>query len=177
MIRHRLTLVMWFKKDRPPLTLSFLEISFAVLVGLVTLLYLRTSLWGQQPYPWNYPSPDAIPTWFTNGRDELFGTFALPITAIMALSAISLLRAIRNDVRGFSRLGHIAMASPLLSLPFAGVLSPITDIVAIILTAATVLWTFGTGKNKGNLVAPILIILWLLIDFQFSSRLWNLISD
>ncbi len=69
------------------------------------------------------------------------------------------------------------MASPLLSLPFAGVLSPITDIVAIILTAATVLWTFGTGKNKGNLVAPILIILWLLIDFQFSSRLWNLISD
>ena len=95
----------------------------------------------------------------------------------MALSAISLLRAIRNDVRGFSRLGHITMASPLLSLPFAGVLSPITDIVAVVLTAATVLWTFGTGKNKGNLVATLLVFLWLLVDFQFSSRLWNLISD
>ncbi len=69
------------------------------------------------------------------------------------------------------------MASPLLSLPLVGFLSPMTDIVAVVLTAATVLWTFGTGKNKGNLVAPILVFLWLLVDFQYSSRLWNLISD
>jgi hypothetical protein len=153
-----------------------------------------------QPYPWNYESPDTLPSWFVQGRDELIRTWTIPLTSIMAFSAISVIRAIRNDVRYFSRLGHIGFALPVLD--WFGVLlvyllaSPLgflpsvqwlligiawyqegIHIGSIVFAIVLLVRTIVGRDSKGNWVALAWTVLWLVIIFQFHEQVAHITTD
>jgi len=107
---HKLVKLITMGKGRSPLTLSILEIATAILVSIVTWSGLHYSLWNLEPFGYYGQGQETFPLWFVNGRQELFSRFAWPMAVILSVSAVSLIRGIRNDVCHFSRLGHFALA-------------------------------------------------------------------
>jgi hypothetical protein len=118
----------------------------------------------------------------------------------MAISAIWVIRAIRNDVRYFSRLGHIGFALPVLDwfvvvllcflANLLGLLPPIqwllvgiayyqlvTHIGSIVFAIALLIRTIVTKDSKGNWVAVAWTILWLVIIFQFDEQVAHITTD
>src|SRR5689334_2800586 len=57
----------------------------------------------------------ALVTW-QKIRDPLFSKYAVTFLLLNTLGAIFLVRTVRQDVGGFSRLGSVVLAWPLLSL-------------------------------------------------------------
>ncbi len=94
---------------RSPFSLNTIELAIALGAGITTWFGLRDFLF-----------------WFTEGRQELFRLFAIPMAITMAISAIFLLRGVRNqETTHFTRLSNIAIAWPIFSFITMSILSPL----------------------------------------------------
>jgi hypothetical protein len=110
-------------KLRSPFSVNAPEIVFAIVVALATIFGLWRFLHSALPYPCGFTVGDnVIPCGWTEEEAwqqlglPLFAKYVIPFVLLNLLSAVSLLRVIRKDLRGFSVLGSLALAWPMFSL-------------------------------------------------------------
>ena len=108
--------------ERSPFNVSKVEVFVVIGAIIFTGLGLHFSLWNAYPVGSNPDIP--LDNW-TNirlsvGRQILFDTWVVPISIILALSSIFLVRGITNQrFQFFSRINHFALAWPILFFPLA----------------------------------------------------------
>jgi hypothetical protein len=168
---------MTMHNQRSPLTLSALQVLMAVLVFILTQLGLHYGLESVIPYftdvvergdPWAVD-------WMVNKRQEIYSAFALPLGVGLLIPAVSLVRGIRGDVRHFSRLGHFALAWPLvmsvllwhqLLMFFICPFLLLSLIVAFLASSRSLLFRY----NWGDLLAIPLNIGWVILCWSYYDR-------
>jgi hypothetical protein len=164
-------------KRRSPLTLNVVELAASALAVGIALAYVHWSLWEAKPYGYFDAEPSTYPGWYIDGRDNLFRLAVYCMAPVIALAGISVIRYIRDDVKGFSRLGYFAMASPLLSLPFVGCFSPIVDLLGIVLAVAAAIQAIQHKENFADLVTTFILLFWLGVDLIYTAGIIGLVSD
>ena len=127
-------------KDRSPYSLSILEIAAAVAVSLVIWIDLNEGKL----------SPREIEV------------FLWPLIAVQFIAVVSLLRFVRNDVLAFSRISHLMLAWPLLTLP-AFLLSDMTicNVYIMGFPAAIFSMLITRKMGAGEWVAVLVNGIWL----------------
>ena len=174
-------------KPRSPFSVSVPEIVFAILVALVTWFGLRSFLQSARPYPCG-SSVNNIPidcgwteeqAWQTLGM-PLFSKSVIPFVVCNTLAAVFLIRAIRRDAQGFSRLGRVALAWPLLSLPVIPVLfyssacvSPIGFILGILATVTSA----RQRLNKLDWISLLITFMSMVACQMFFGELLTIYGD
>ncbi len=169
--------------QRSPLTLKASEILVIVLAIIVAELCLYYGLQWTGPY-----FPDAMEhndPMMVRKRQELFSAFAFPLGIVVPISALSLIRGIRMDVRHFSRLGHFSSALPLLISVLLGVMMTIltpacitflvlASLITALITASRTLWR---KRDFGDLLAIPLnmgwgVFYWIYLDRWIEEFIW-----
>ena len=172
---------------RSPFSLSILEIGCVVLVGVATWFGFRSSLHSTLPYPCG-SSINNIPidcswteeqAWETLGY-PLFSIYAIPLVLFLSISAVFLLRSIRQDVRHFSVFGNLALSYPIFSFLGFFLLSVFSQICLpgglVFAILATII--FGTSKkNKWDWVSLPYNLIWLVVFGSFIDQFLNSYGD
>jgi hypothetical protein len=142
---------------RSPLIIRIYELVAASMAGGLAWFWLRQIIWGFRPWGWveGY-SPGPLPEWFIHDRDEIL-ILAWPIAIIVAVSTIFLMRALdEQNICHFSRLGHSALAWPVINFlplsiwgPFSTVCLPIGFILALVAAILSLVKkeNFGSGYS------------------------------
>lgn len=172
MNQHGFTRLVFLEKGRSPFTLSLVEVLVAVFSGIFAWLAMCEYLSGLIPFGSWDKNPETYLPEVVYFRTHILGEFALPFVILAVMYGISFVRSIRNDVRHFSRLGHLAVAlqsffslSPLVyfCFPFGGVLGLS---LAIIATFRVII----QRKNMGNLIALPVSIASIIVGVLFWSK-------
>jgi hypothetical protein len=167
--------------------LSKLEILIATLTGIATWIGFRSILRGTLPYPcgteineelipcgWTYDE-----SWTFRGH-SLFSSFSIPIAIILAVSAVFLLRAIRQDERYFSTLGNLALAWPLISFPLLNLLSFFSLYclpLGVGMAFVAGLKSLNTKRNLADWIALVISVAWFLLGSIYFDQWWNRYGD
>ncbi len=162
MNRHRFARLVFSENGRSPFTLSLVELLVAVSASISTWLAMYGSLTDSIPFGYYGQNPETyLP---------LVASFRTHILA--AISAISLVRWIRNDVRHFSRLGHCALAlQPIFSLsPLVYFCFPFGATMGLGLGIIATFQPVTQHKNMGNLIALPVSIASIILGVLFWSR-------
>ena len=103
------------EKQRSAFSINIVELLIAVGFIILVRISLHAALWSSYPVGYDLILRLPLSDFIKTGREEIFRTWVLPISIIIALSSIFLVRGIANqDIQSFSRLSHFALASPLL---------------------------------------------------------------
>jgi len=104
-------------RSRHPISISALEVAVVALVAISGIVGFFLVL--QQPLYFMFVYTCNLPECCGDGlncdipeRYQIFRAFSIPLAFFLAIGGLSIVRAVRNDVRGFSPLGHAAMAWP-----------------------------------------------------------------
>ena len=175
-------------KQRSPFTLSVLEITLAIIVGLAAWFGLRGYLQSALPFPCDSSINDLTlncgwteeQAWQTLGY-PLFSTYAIPLVLLLAMSGVFLVRSIRRDVRQFSVMGNLALSWPIFSVlgffflsVFSLIFLPIGLVLAII---ATINSQELEKRYKWDWVSLPFSLAWLVVFGMFIGKLLNLYGD
>lgn len=162
---------------RSPFTLNTLEGVTIILVITITEIGFYYGLQSSGLIPHADPNSP----WMADGRQKMFSTFALPLGMILLIPAVSLVRSIRQDVRFFSRLGHLASTWPLLISvaiwhndfilieSMTGLLWPVM-IIGPIIAIIVCLRTWLSKRNRGDLLAIPVNVAWSLFYWAYLVR-------
>ncbi|MEO6062676.1 MAG: hypothetical protein ABIQ99_12130 [Thermoflexales bacterium] len=109
-------------------------------------------------------------------------TETTPILALIsALSAVFFVRAIRHDVRGFTRLENLAIAWPgLVYVPFAivmGMFMPFVFPTGFGLLLAVALRLPGRSDRLGLLLAILSHVAAIAYTMRYAEQMWLLFGD
>ena len=166
-------------KGRSPLTLSILEVVVAAVVGVTTWLFFRNGIFNSPP--WGYYGEKPFPPNFVKMQQELFYGFVWPLMAFMSVSAVSVVRCIRNDVLDFSRLGHFVLIWPLVSFPLfcIGYICFIPLIVPFGIGLAVIgaILSRKEQANLGDEIALIAIVIWYVLGFMYTQQSMVVFGD
>jgi len=172
---------------RSPFSLNVLELIVAIVAGNGTWFALHYVLWDTPPWPyrWDYFENEALPLWFIEARQELFGTFAIPMSIIIAVSAIFLVRAIgKQDFQHFTRICNFAMSWPIFSLIFLNTLSflslyclPIGLVLAIMALEPSRKNNATRDGKLGVITAVIWNIVWVFLGGSYFGGWWTAFGD
>ncbi len=175
-------------KQRSPFTLSVLEITLAIIVGLAAWFGLRGYLQSALPFPCDSSINDLTlncgwteeQAWQTLGY-PLFSTYAIPLVLLLAMSGVFLVRSIRRDVRQFSVMGNLALSWPIFSVlgffflsVFSLIFLPIGFVLAIIATINSQELEKGYKWDWFSLPFS---LAWLVVFGMFIGKLLNLYGD
>ncbi len=174
MVLKRLEKLLHAERKRSPLSLDRLEIIVSTPLAIIAWISWHYVIWIQK---FQYPEDIEVTSgdWYRIELNKLFGNYALLLGVVALISAISLVRAIRNDVRGVSRLGHLTLAWPLLfyeSLPCFYFCFGVSGIVLAIVA------TLNSGRsedNKWDATAALISFACCLLGFLFSWQWLNLV--
>lgn len=167
--------------QRSPLTIRIYELVAALMAGGLAWFWLRQIVLGFIPWGWDEGyNLGPLPEWFIQARDEVL-ILNWPIAITIAISTIFLLRTLdEQNIRHFSRLGHLALAWPLINFlplsifgPFSILCLPIGFILALI--AATL--SLVKKQNFGDLAAIPLSLVWMILGYIYSDWVWYLWAD
>jgi len=101
--------------QRSPFSINIVELLIAVGCIILVRIGLHAALWSFYPVGYDLILRLPFSDFVKIGREEIFRVWVLPISIIMALSSIFLVRGItKQNIQFFSRLSHFALASPLL---------------------------------------------------------------
>ena len=168
------------KKKRSPISLNTLELTIGIGAGIATWFSLRYFLWSNSPF--SYHEGEPLPLWFTDGRQELFDLTVIPMVAIMAISAIFLLRGIQNqDIKFSTRMSNLAIAYPLFGFVTVNTLGffslyclPIGFIFAFVSYGDFIRRT----ESKWEGIAAIAWnVIWISVSFLYFNQLETLYGD
>jgi hypothetical protein len=173
---------------RSPFTLSILEISLAIFVGLASWFGLRGFLQSALPFPCGSSVNDltincgwtAEQAWQTLGY-PMFSTYAIPLVSLLAISSVFLVRSIRRDVRQFSVIGNLALSWPIFSFlgffflsVFSLIFLPIGFVLAIL---ATINSQELDKRYKWDWVSLPFSLIWLVVFGMFIGKILNIYGD
>jgi hypothetical protein len=176
---RKLNKLIFGDKERSPLALSVLEVAVVAVVGATTWFFFRDSIFSSPP--WGYYGQKPFPPGFMKMQQDLFYGFIWPLIAFMSASAVSVVRCIRNDVLGFSRLGHFVLIWPLVSFPLfcIGYTCFIPLIVPFGIGLAIIGTIFSRKKkeNLGDLIALGVIVVWYVFGFMYTQQSMVVFGD
>jgi len=167
--------------QRSPFDTNIVELLVAITTAFATWFGLHAILWSGQPWPGDYAANDSLPNWFLDGRVELFNNYVVPISIILALSALFLVRGIENqNIRYFSRSSHFALAWPLVLFALVTIFSFLSLYcfpVGLILSFISV----GKSVKSGTWLGSVLAIAWnivcIIVAFGYFASMWDLFGD
>jgi hypothetical protein len=168
---------------RSPFSLNTIELVIAIGAGIATWFGLRSFLWSTPPWPyvWEYYKRESLPLWFTDGRQELFGLFAMPMAIIMTISAIFLLRGICNqEIKFFTRISNIAIAWPIFSFITLNTLSFLSLYslpFGLILAFVGFALSYKSESKWGAMAAIAWNVAWLFIGGYYFDQWWMIYGD
>jgi hypothetical protein len=176
---RKLNKLIFRDKGRSPLALSILEVVVVAVVGVTTWFFFRNSIFSSPP--WGYYSQKPFPPEFVKTQQQLFYGFVWPLIAFMSVSAVSVVRCIRNDVLHFSRLGHFTLIWPLASFPSfcIGFLSFPLLIVPFGIGLAVIgaIISRKEKANLGDLIALGVIVIWYVFGSMYSQQSMVVFGD
>lgn len=152
---------------RSPLSVNKVEVLVAIGAIIFTGLGLHFALWNAYPVGSNPDFP--LDSWTNNrlsvGRPILFNTWVVPISIILSLSSIFLVRGIANQrFQFFSRINHFALAWPLLLFPLATYLDFYSLYCFPFGLVLPVLSLFESSKSR-KWLGSLFVIIWNVICF------------
>ena len=111
--------------QRSPFIIYKAELLVAISTFIVTGFGLHNALWNSYPVGYFVTLHPPLVNFIIVGREEIFRAWVLPISIILTLSSIFLVRGIANQqIQHFSRLNHFALAWPLVLFPSVTYLHP-----------------------------------------------------
>ncbi len=169
MNRQRFAGLIFLEKGRSPFKLSIVELLAAALAGVLTWLAMYAYLSSLIPFGHYNEDPK---TWLPEVaayRAYWLARSAVPFVTIAIISAISIVRCIRNDVRHFSRLGHSALAlqSFFFLSPLGYFCFPYSVALGLGLAILASLEMVVRRKNIGNLTTLPVSIASILVELDF----------
>ena len=165
--------------QRSPFSISKIELLVALAVIVATWFGLHADLWNSYPvgYPTNLPSP----SWLLSAREKLFNTWIIPISIILALSSVFLVRGIGNqNIRHFSRLSHFALAWPLILFPLVNILYFFIGFCfpfGLILPAFSLFESFRSRKWWGRIFAIVWNIFCIIVAGYYFGHIDYIFGD
>ena len=100
--------------QRSPVSINIVELLVVVGIIIATRFSLHAALWNSYPVGYDVILRLPLSDFIKTGREEIFRTWTSPISIILALSSVFLVRGIANQqIQHFSRLNHFALAWPL----------------------------------------------------------------
>lgn len=137
------------EEQRSPFGINKIELFVAISTIVGAWFGLHASISSFWPAYLNLETP--LPDWVVDMRETLAQEWAIPITVILALSSIFLVRGTQNqNIKYFSRVSHFVLAWPLILFP-----------------SITLLYIFGLLCFPIGLTPPI-----FSIAESFRSRKW-----
>jgi hypothetical protein len=178
-----MTRIVGMENKRSPFSLNIVELAFALGAGITTWFGLRYFLWITPPWPydWSMYDSEPLPAWFTQGRQELFNLFVIPMVFIMAISAMFLLRGILNkEIKFFTRLSNIAIAWPIFSFITIHIISFLCFYpapIGLILAFVELGVSYESEYKWGAMAAVVWNFAWLLIGGYYFGQWEQLYGD
>lgn len=168
-------------KGRSPFSLSIIEISLALLMGLLVWFWLRDIAMNAEPWDWSaYGSAyEPYPDWFLYSRERFLRSIWIMVI-VMTISTIFLVRSLSGNIRHFSRLGNFVLAWPLVSFFPVSVLASVSILcvpIGFILTLIPAVVCYRKKENYGDLIAIPSNFIWILIAANYLLQLWELVGD
>jgi hypothetical protein len=174
-------------QKRSPFSLNGLEVISVIVVSTAAWFALRWLLQNTLPSPCG-SAVNEVPidcgwtaeqAWQSLGL-PLYSTYLFPLVSLLAISAVFLVRSIRQDVLHFSVFGSLALAWPIIIFIAFFLLSvfslycfPVGLILAII-----ALIEFGeTKENKWDWVAFPFSLIWLVVFGGFVGVFLSIYGD
>ncbi len=155
-----------------PFRVSRLELVLGLPLAALAWLSWHNAVWAADWYV-----DDIKVTLSSVQLEKLFGKYALLLAAIALLSAISLIRAIRNDVPGFTRLGHLALAWPLFLYQFLPSWYLGLGIAGSLLCIAAIVRALAKPTMKGDLIAALLGLACFVLGWMICWQWLSMVID
>lgn len=167
---------------RSPFTLDAYESGIAIIACVATSLILYFILKNERPFGYENISMD----WSKTGGSAFFSLYVVPLALVLAISSVSLLRAIRHEeIRYLSRLINIAIALPPLPsfLPlntlsfFSLYFLCFGFLFSVVVIFVSVQGTNDLDKIKGNWFALLWNIVWVVFAYSYFDLWWAYFGD
>jgi len=167
--------------QRSPFSINKVELLVAIGIVIAIGFGLRVALWNSYPVGYDFILRLPLSDFIKTGREEIFRIWVLPISIILALSSIFLVRGMTNqNIQYFSRLSHFALASPLIlfsSITFLYFIGLCCFPFGLTLSFLSLVESNGSQKRRGSLFAILWNIVCVTIAWYYFEHLDYIFGD